>query len=85
VTIVDVGGYLPARWSLLAAEPLASTVVAASVAVWLGWTLGHSAADERRARRGLGAQAATQLFSLALTGQASGPRAGLLRWERTCG
>jgi hypothetical protein len=65
-TVANVTTYLPSLASLIAVEPLASVVVAATAIVWLAWSRDRMP-NEPRARRALGALSAMQLFALALT------------------
>jgi len=72
-TVVDARAYLPAAASLVAAEPIASAVVAVSAAAWLAWPRAATRDDDRRARRALGALTAMQIAALALTAKHPDP------------
>jgi hypothetical protein len=67
-TIVDVGGYVPAVRTLLAAAPLATSLIVVSAAVWVAWNVdGQASTPDCTARRGLGALVATDVVCVLLT------------------
>jgi hypothetical protein len=72
-TIVDVGMYLPSAAALVAAEPIASAIVAVSLGVWGAWTRVAATDDEPPSRRALGALTAMQIVAFALTAKHPDP------------